>query len=402
MVTNRELKYRTLQEVIDAASIDLSSYFIENEIETAELIPIIQEINWELGIQIQQTKETVLDIANGRTKLPNDFDFLNFGFICSQYTQYYTTQSLTQYEVPFPIPQPNVATCPCWTVTSLGAQCPVIACNGTQSTVFFPANEDGTAKTTKVCAILVDVDHAVGNSITAATFTNCLQDNNNQFTCNPQPDCGCSSPLVNGCTLPNPDPWNQSKVYTICNDTVGIRVIQPLQTQVLHYSFQQPLYLQPSRTASAFCSNSNMKSCAVNGFLRDGFIVTPNLNCGTIYINYQGILEDDNGNLLAIDHPKLNQYYNYAVKERILENQYLNGAPDIERRLQLVQQKKQQYKGEAMVLAYTPDFRTMCNAFTRLRQVENEQHVLPFSRYTGVNAFTSWVDRWVNGRFRDS
>lgn len=402
MVTNRELKYRTLSQIVDAASIDLSHFYADGVIETAELISIVQEINWELGIQIQATKETVLDIDNGRTKLPNNFDFMNFGFICSHYTQYFTSQSLTQFEVPFNVPQTPVETCPCWTVTSLGAQCPVIACDGTQSIVYFPPNDDGSAKTTKICAILVDVDKAGGAPITAATFSNCLKNTDNLFSCDIPANCGCGTPLPNGCALPNPDPWNQSKVYTICNGSVGIRVVQATETQVLHYSFKQPLYLQPSRSASAFCSNANMRSCAVNGFLRDGYIITPNLNCGTIYINYQGILEDEQGNLLAIDHPKLNQYYNYAVKERILENLYLNGEPDIERRLQLVSQKKQQYKGEAMTVAYTPDFKVMCQTFARIRQIENEKHVAPLSRYTGINSITSWMDQWVNGRFRDS
>ncbi len=112
-------------------------------------------------------------------------------------------------------------------------------------------------------------------------------------------------------------------------------------------------------------------------------------------------MQDDDGNLLAIDHPKLNQYYNYAVKERILENLYLNGEPDIERRLQLVQRKKQEYKGEATVLAYTPDFRVVCDTYRRLRQIENEKHILPHNRNTGPNAYTSWIDNWVNGRFRN-
>lgn len=398
MQTNREIRYRTLDEVIASASIDLSSWYTEGVIETAELIGIIQEINWELGIQIQETKETVLDIGDGRTKLPNNFDFLNFGFICSRYTQTYTQQSLTQYEVPYGIPpSPNYTTCPCWRVenpTDNVVSVKYTDCNGQiQGLVIQPIT------TINVCALEVPNPNF---QLIISTDKFCFASDLGTFSCEPPPNCGCSTPLPNDCTIPNYDPWNQNKVYTICDDTIGIRIYQPCETQVVEYSFQQPLYLQPSRAASAFCSNKNMRTCAVNGFLRDGYIATPNLNCGTIYINYQSLLEDEDGNLLAIDHPKLNQYYNYAVKERILENLYMNGEPDIERRLQLAQQKKQQYKGEAMVLAYMPDFKVMCNTFTRLRQIENEKHILPFSRYTGPNAFTSWIDRWVNGRFRDS
>jgi len=168
MVTNREFKYRTLDDIIDSASIDLRGYYSDGVIEIAELIQIVQEINWELGIQIQQTKETVLDIDNGRTKLPNDFDFLNFGAICTQYTQYYNFQPPVKYEVPFAIPQPGVQTVPCWNVTSYGAQVKVIQPDGTETGMFFPANDDGSPRTVQVCLINIDLESAAGY-ITAQT-----------------------------------------------------------------------------------------------------------------------------------------------------------------------------------------------------------------------------------------
>ena len=36
-------------------------------------------------------------------------------------------------------------------------------------------------------------------------------------------------------------------------------------------------------------------------------------------------MEDNEGNLLVLDHPYCNEYYEYALKERILENMIFSG-----------------------------------------------------------------------------
>lgn len=63
---------------------------------------------------------------------------------------------------------------------------------------------------------------------------------------------------------------------------------------------------------------------------------------GEIYLCYLGNLVDEDGNLLIPFHPKLNDYYEYAVKEKILEDMYLNSEADVIQKLQYITAKKRE------------------------------------------------------------
>jgi hypothetical protein len=77
-----------------------------------------------------------------------------------------------------------------------------------------------------------------------------------------------------------------------------------------------------------------------------------------VYISYEGALEDDDGNLLVLDHPMINEYYEYAVKQRILENLYINGE-DVAQKLQLIEQRLRPARNYALTIVNTPNFAEM-------------------------------------------
>ena len=58
--------------------------------------------------------------------------------------------------------------------------------------------------------------------------------------------------------------------------------------------------------------------------IKDGFVITT-FETGHVYISYQGAMEDSQGNLLVLDQPYCNEYYEYALKQRILENMLFAG-----------------------------------------------------------------------------
>ena len=59
--------------------------------------------------------------------------------------------------------------------------------------------------------------------------------------------------------------------------------------------------------------------------LKDGFLLTT-FKTGKVYISYQGAMENAAGELLVLDQPYCNEYYEYAIKQRILENMVFNGG----------------------------------------------------------------------------
>jgi hypothetical protein len=111
-------------------------------------------------------------------------------------------------------------------------------------------------------------------------------------------------------------------------------------------------------------------------FLNENFIKM-NIKSGNIYLNYEGLLEDENGNLLVVDHPIINEYYEYSLKERILENMYYTGE-DTERKLGFIQQKLQMVKREAYNVANMPEFREIQEVIDFNRQAAYKKYYSVF------------------------
>jgi hypothetical protein len=89
------------------------------------------------------------------------------------------------------------------------------------------------------------------------------------------------------------------------------------------YKNMLPLRMISSQEIECDCPNLYYNT-SNQGWIKNGFLFTT-FEEGKVYINYQGGMEDEDGNLLVPDHDLLNEYYEYALKQRILENLYMNG-----------------------------------------------------------------------------
>ena len=67
-------------------------------------------------------------------------------------------------------------------------------------------------------------------------------------------------------------------------------------------------------------------------------------------------MEDDDGNLLVADHPLLNEYYEYALKQRLVENRVLLGDKESVGVLQLLEQRLRASRNNALSFVNTPNF----------------------------------------------
>lgn len=101
-----------------------------------------------------------------------------------------------------------------------------------------------------------------------------------------------------------------------------------------------------------------VKHGEVAGVIQGDNFMRMTLRSGKLYLNYEGVLEDEEGNLLVIDHPLINDYYEYSIKERILENMYFSGE-DTERKLAYIIPKLQSAKREAYNVANMPEFKEL-------------------------------------------
>jgi hypothetical protein len=104
------------------------------------------------------------------------------------------------------------------------------------------------------------------------------------------------------------------------------------------------------------CPNINVQAVDV-AEIKDGFLLT-NFKTGKVYISYQADLEDEHGNLLVLDHPYCNEYYEYAIKQRILENMIFAGE-NVGKQIQLIETRLRAARNNALSFVNTPDFEEM-------------------------------------------
>lgn len=167
----------------------------------------------------------------------------------------------------------------------------------------------------------------------------------------------------------------------ICvNDCGGyVQLIQKFKTETRTYTATYPLELSESKEVSCTCPNTKTKA-ANTGYIRDGFLFV-NFSTGNVYINYQSTMEDEDGNLLVADHPFLNEYYEYAIKQRIFENRFMVGDNDATKQLQLIEQRLRAARNNALSFVNTPNFGEMKKIWEFNRAAMYDKYYNMFKSY---------------------
>jgi hypothetical protein len=306
MDINYTLKYRTFDQLLEDVTVDFSSYALENMIEPQQLIKVAKRVTYDLGLRINQTKEVMLEVCHGKVKLPDDFYTFNFAFICGNYeirTGYdiggTNIQEVRYQEVPSTIDQCAAPTVNCST-------CNANPCNHTAACI----------------------------------------DHNTDF----------NVPLVYDPNNPYGDTCIKPRVFLNCKNEAYelIQVVNNSQTRV--YRRLIPLRMTASREIEADCPNLYYNALD-HGYIKNGFLYTT-VDDAKIYLNYQGAMEDEDGNLLVPDHDMLNDYYEYALKQRLLENLFMNGE-DVSQKLGLIEQRLKVARNNALNIVNMPNFAEM-------------------------------------------
>lgn len=331
---NYTLKYRTFDQLLEDVSIDLYTFSLENMIEPQQLIKVVRKINYELGLRINQQSEAVLEVTHGKAKLPDNFYTFNYGMICADHTVYTSSApgGTTIVEVPYQ------------EVPSTINQC-------------------------------------------AEPTVNCSTCNSNP--CNQTAACGSTNPPVTIPTEFDPDnPYGDTcvrpRVFVNCKGESYelIQVVNPTTTRV--YKELIPLKMKKSQEITCDCPNLYV-NLPNEAWIKHGYLHT-SFQEGNVYINYQSHLEDENGNLLVPDHELLNDYYEYALKKRILENLYLNGE-DVAQKMQLVNNEIRGARNQALTLVNTPNFAEMKELWETNRKAQYGKFFNMFASYSPNNFY---------------
>lgn len=326
---NYTLKYRTLDQLLDDVMVDFQVYALENMIDPQTLIKVARRCNYDLGLRINQQKEVLLEVEHGKVKLPDDFYTWNFAFICGDYTVH------TGYD----IGGTNIQEVPYREVPSTVDQCaaPTVNCSVCNAN---PCNH------TAACG----VNTLPGNYIPDAYDPN--------------------NPYGDTCIRP--------RVFMNCKGE-KYEIIQIMPTgQTRQFTTLLPLRMKPSQNIECECPNLYFNT-PNQGWIKNGYLYTT-LNTCKVYVNYQGELEDDEGNILVPDHAMLNDYYEYALKQRILENLFMNGE-EVSNKVQLIEQRYKVARNQALNIVNMPNFEEMKKLWWANRRAQYGKYYDMFKSY---------------------
>jgi len=172
-------------------------------------------------------------------------------------------------------------------------------------------------------------------------------------------------------------------VVKTCNNKNEYQIVQRIgPAQYRTFTNWTPLQIKNVNDAVCFCPSLGAQALDV-AEIKDGFLVTT-FKTGKVYLSYQGAMEDDQGDLLVLDQPYCNEYYEYAIKQRILENMVWNGE-NVSQQLGLVEGRLRAARNNALGFVNTPNFQEMRKVWTMNRRAQYHNFYNMFLSYAPVN-----------------
>jgi hypothetical protein len=329
MSFNYTLKYRTFDSLMADVASDFKKYQLQDLIDPQDVIKVAKRVNYDLGLRIHAVKQVVLNVEKGRVRMPNDFYILDFALSVGSYT-------VKQY-----LPQgTNIDETIIGKVT--------------------PAYIEAPPEIIDLCEVPLAEEPC--------------------DPCDPCAQCGeqTNCEPCNSCCA-NPDSCSIN-----CNGEL-VQLTQVLTSQTREYQRIEPLRItQNTEDLNDDCPNLYWDS-VLTAVIRDGWLYT-SFETGKVYLNYQGHLEDKEGNLLVPDHDGLNDYYEYAMKQRIIENLIMNDEEVNANKMQLIEQRYRVARNHALSIVNTPNFGELKELFQANRNAQYSKYYDMFASYPRISS----------------
>lgn len=351
-----ELQYRTFDDLMNSIRSDLKTYDQDNFIDPQELIKIAIKINYELGLKINQSRGKIIDVKNGKGRLPADFYVMNFAMLCGVSDDRFTTCSgsemQTMYDQMIKLGQ-IVNARPLIQAADLTEGWNIITHN-LASTNLVLTVQDSNKDYVNFEYVIINQDQ-----VKIKVFENYGGARINIIA---------AANIVANCSI------------SLDNCPDGCKITESRPGLIRDFPRPVPIEIIPYNYGEPECNLKQVGQYNYRLKIRDKFIHTINFTEGRVYINYESVMEDDEGNLLVLDHPTVNEYYEYALKERILENLFLNGE-NTAQKLELIQAKLRPARNNALSFINTPDFFEMKEMWAKNRKAMYNKYYNMFSGY---------------------
>lgn len=361
-----ETKYRNFDDLLNSVKIDMYTWDLEGLINPQQLIKVAIRVNYDLGVRISPSCSKAIDVVKGKAKLPENFDILNLALVCEDrmvseiptYNKTYSEGLLEGVVLAQNFLEPrfvNQSTI----FTDIVQGINVINHNlHSLNTIVQAFATDGTLLDFEV--FVIDSDNIRIISESSETIVNVKV-------------------VVMGAKISTVGTGSGSCPALLdCNTDGTPKVHYTTNGRKTESKSLIPLKMEKSKSISSDCLNLNSKSY-YSAYIKNGYLHV-NFDEGVLFINYQSVMEDDDGNLLVIDNPYCNEYYEYALKQRIYENLFLSGE-QVQNHLNLMEQKLRAARNNALSFVNTPDFAEMKTLHNLNRKAQYSKYYDMFKNY---------------------
>jgi hypothetical protein len=363
-----ELQYKPFDDIMNSVRSDLKSFDQDNFIDPQELIKIAIKINYELGLKINPSRGKIIEVKNGIAKLPADFYVMNFAMLCGVSTDQYTTCKGSEFQTMYD-----------QMIKLAGIVNARPMLQGADLVTGWNYITHNLASTNLVLTVQDSQKNYINFEYVIV--------NENQIKIKVFEDySGAWISIIVAANVVA----NCSISLDTCPD--GCKIIQTRPGLIREFPRPVPIEILPYNYGEPECNLRQVGAYNYRLKIKDGFIHTINFKEGSVYINYESVMEDDEGNLMTLDHPLVNEYYEYAFKERIMENLFLNGESNIQQRLQLVQAKLRTARTAALSFINTPDFFEMKSVWAKNRKAMYQKY---YNMFSGLGWYGNYVGSYV-------
>jgi len=172
-------------------------------------------------------------------------------------------------------------------------------------------------------------------------------------------------------------------IIETCDGKQSHQIVQRIgPNQFRTFGTYMQLRIQDVNSPTCYCPELGAQAKDI-AQIQDGFLITT-FRTGKVYLSYQGAMEAPNGDLLVLDHPYCNEYYEYALKQRILENMIWQGE-SVTQQLGLVETRLRGARNNALSFVNTPDFAEMRKLWEVNRKAQYHNYYNMFLSHAPAN-----------------
>lgn len=348
---NYTLKYKRFSELLADVRTDLEMYDAYGLVDPAQMIKVALLCIKDLGLRIYQLKEDVIDVENGRVALDPFFYSFNWGYLCNK--KIVTTRTIRGIQTEHNILNQKLLHSK---QNRLLDDCgnpipkPLFDCCGHPIGLNNPIHPNTTN-----C-------NAIDNS--CSLIINPIDNSDTGSTCCPNSQDTKSNLLFPPTRV----------VYSTCSGDL-VEVVELSNNEMITFELVSPLILENKYADTTVdCPECNIKARQRESMtnlhkirISNGWLYT-NFKKGKIYISYYAIPNED-GELLVPDEPIINDYLEYAMKRRILENAIMSNIDrDVQDKFQIIEARYMDARVKAKSLVNMPNFRELQNLWRINRQ----------------------------------